>query len=207
MVPTRTVRKVPLSANKTAAEMLLGRLLTKIEHEWAGVIDPFEAHRGRPIEEHLAGWEKHLRSKDSTPKHVRTKLAAARRVIGGCGFEKLADLSASRVEEFLAELRAPAACPELEPGKEWYTKAELAAALGVKREAVTPLVKRHRLAATGCGRARRYPRATAATLLHSRTATRTPQPGGREHAVGAAVRRGQFGLRLAPVKPRFGPGG
>ncbi len=164
-----TVRKVPLSTNKAAAEMMLGQLLTKIEHEKAGNTDPFESHRGRPLGEHLAAWEKHLRAKDSTSKHVRTKLAAARRVIDGCQFKKLTDLSASRVEEFLTELRTPVEVVPLPDGQEWFTKAELAAALGVKREAVTPLVRRHRLAAVGNGKARRYPRATALTLLDSRS--------------------------------------
>lgn len=165
-----TVRKVPLSTNKAAAEMMLGQLLTKIEHEKAGITDPFEAHRALPIGEHLAGWEKHLRAKDSTQKHVRTKLAAARRVIDGCQFKKLTDLSASRVEEFLTELRTPVETSQLPEGKEWFTKAELASLLGVKREAVTPLVRRHRLAATGNGKARRYPRATAVALVTARSA-------------------------------------
>src|SRR5262249_49402639 len=47
---------------------------------------------------------------------------------------------------------------------EWYTKAELAAAAGVKPHAVTPLVKRWRLEARGKGKARRYSRATAEAL-------------------------------------------
>jgi integrase len=165
-----TVRKVPLSTNKAAAEMMLGQLLTRIEHEKAGIIDPFEAHRALPIGEHLAAWEKHLRAKDSTQKHVRTKLAAAGRVIDCCQFKKLTDLSASRVEEFLTELRAPVETAQLPDGKEWFTKAELAALLGVKREAVTPLVRRHRLAAAGNGKARRYRRVTAVALVSARSA-------------------------------------
>jgi integrase len=46
-----------------------------------------------------------------------------------------------------------------------YTRRELAQALGVKPATVSVLVRHHRLAATGKGKARRYPRETAAALL------------------------------------------
>src|SRR5262249_7145508 len=59
----------------------------------------------------------------------------------------------------------PPAPPEPAPGREWFTKAEVAELLGVKRPAVTALVARHRLGAKGNGKARRYPRATVEALL------------------------------------------
>jgi integrase len=80
------------------------------------------------------------------------------------------DLSASRVQQYLADLReSRRALPPLEPAKELYTKAELAAVLGVRLPAIPPLVRRHKLEATGKGKARRYPKGTAEALRALRT--------------------------------------
>ena len=48
-----TVRLVPLATNKVAAELMLAQLVKKAELKEAGVSDPFEAHRKRPLPEHL----------------------------------------------------------------------------------------------------------------------------------------------------------
>jgi hypothetical protein len=104
-------------------------------------------------------------------------VACARRVLDGCKFVKIADLSASTVQKYLAGLRkSRRELPPLEPGKEEYTKKELALALGVKSPAVPPMVKRHRLAATGNGKARKFPRATAEALYDLRSRGRQLAP-------------------------------
>src|SRR5262249_15953284 len=67
-------------------------------------------------------------------------------------------------------LREPRkALPALDPEQESYTKTELARLLGITPSAITPLVRRHRLAASGNGKARRYPKATAEALRSLRT--------------------------------------
>jgi hypothetical protein len=89
----------------------------------------------------------------------------ASKVLDGCWFVIMSDLSASRVQKFLEGLRSTGrAVPPLEPGKEWYTKKDLAVAIGVKPSAVSAQVRRLGLAAEGQGRARRFPRATAEAL-------------------------------------------
>jgi integrase len=156
---------VPLCTNKAAAETMLGEKLKKAQLAEAGVRDPFEKHRKRPLAEHLDDWEASLLANGATDKHVKQTLACARRIVAGCDFPLMADLSASRVEQFLAGLRERrGALPPLDPAKETYTKKELALALGVKASSVPSLVRRHRLEATGNGKKRRYPRATAETL-------------------------------------------
>ena len=93
---------------------------------------------------------------------VRTRCRA---ILDGCGFTFTRDLSAARLQEFLAELRnrgKPMA--RLDPAKETYTKAELAKLLGIKPASITPLVRRHGLEAEGNGKARQFPRATAEAL-------------------------------------------
>jgi hypothetical protein len=61
-VPGST-KPVPLSANKVAAQQLLAALVKKAELGRAGILDPFEEHRKRPLIEHLEDYNLHLRSK------------------------------------------------------------------------------------------------------------------------------------------------
>lgn len=160
----RTFR-VPLCHDKAVALTMLADLIRKAERDQTGLSDPFEDHRKRPLAEHLADFEADLRARGVTVKQIKLKLTRIRRILESCGFSVIADLSASRVQAFLADLRArgkPLA--PLEPGKLEYTRDELAAALGVKPESIYTLVKRHALAAEGISNHRRYPQATAAYL-------------------------------------------
>jgi integrase len=167
-------KPVPLCTDKTAAQQMLAELIKKAELGRVGISDPFEEHRQRPLAEHLADWEASLRAGGATAKHVRQTVACARRVVEGCRFVFPADLSASRVQQYLAGLRErrPVRLPP-DPDRQSYTKAELAGLLGVKPSAVPSLVCRHRLEATGYGKARRYPRATAEALVTLRTRGRS----------------------------------
>ncbi len=158
-------RCVPLATDKTAAEQMLADLVRKAELAKAGVIDPFEAHRKRPLREHLADFRAYLLAKGDGAKHARDCARRVGRILDACGFVFIADLSTSRVQEFLAGLRRQGrALPPLDPAKAEYTKAELAAALGVRPHCIGGLVRRWRLAAEGNGKRRRFPRATAEAL-------------------------------------------
>src|SRR5262249_32654257 len=61
--------------------------------------------------------------------------------------------------------------PPLEPGQEWFTKSEAAAALRVGPAAFQAMIRRHRLTAVGNGKARRFPR-SAVEFLRARPARR-----------------------------------
>ena len=160
-----STKRVPLSQNKTVAQQMLAELVKKADLAKVGIVDPFEQHRGRPLAEHLADFEASLRAKGSTAKQVRQKIGRVRRVLNGCGFVLMADLSASRVQQYLAGLKDNGRpLPPLEPGKDSFTRNELAAAIGVKPETVNTLVRRHGLEASGNGKARRFPRSTVAAL-------------------------------------------
>jgi integrase len=159
-------QRVPLSANKTVAQQMLNELVRKSELGKVGIVNPFEEHRKRPLAEHLAEWEASLLADGATTKDVKQTVACARRVLDACGFVFIVDLSASRVQQYLAGLRDQRGLAHLDPEKETYTKAELTVALKIKPAALTVLIRHHRLAASGEGKARRYPRATA-EALHS----------------------------------------
>jgi integrase len=160
-----STKAVPLATNKVAAQQILAGLVKKAELGRAGISDPFEAHRKRLLADHLDDWESSLRAGGATDKHVNQTVANARRIIEWCRFVFMADLSASRVLQYLADLRERRrALPPLDANRLSYSKIELAKLLGVKPPAIPALVRRHRLEATGNGKARRYPKETAEIL-------------------------------------------
>jgi integrase len=160
-----TARPVPLCENKSAAQMMLNELLRKAALATVGIGDPYEQHRKQSLLEHLADFEAALLAKGDTAKQAGQVASRVRRVLTGCGFVFMGDLSASRVMEYLATLRdGGPTLPSLEPGKGEFTLSELATALGIRPHAVKGLVRRHGLDATGNGKARRFPLATFEAL-------------------------------------------
>ena len=53
----------------------------KAELGRAGICDPFEAHRKRPLAEHLVDFEGDLKAKGNTPKQVQLKIGRIRRLL------------------------------------------------------------------------------------------------------------------------------
>ena len=98
-------REVPGYTDRVATLELARKLERRAAQEAEGLTDPFEEHRRRPLAEHLEEFEGHLRNKGSTEMHVRIVTARARKVVKGCKFKHMGDISASRVESFLADLR------------------------------------------------------------------------------------------------------
>ena len=160
---------VKLFTDAMASQQRLAELVRKSERQETGITDPFEDHRQRPLADHLDDWAANLRNRGKGASHIRATTSCVRRVLAACKFDCMSDISASRLEQFLADLRTdgPALRP-LDRTKEVYRKAEVAAALGINRTAVPSLIRRHRLAATGMGKARRYPRATVEALREKR---------------------------------------
>ncbi len=159
---------VRLSTNKAASEVMLADLVRKHARGEAGMVNPYEAHHQRPLAEHVSDWEASLAASGASAKHVRQTVRCLRRLLGGCGFTRVADLDAEKVQAFLADLRRERDAPPLPDGQESFTRRELAALLGLTAQGVTDLVRRHRLQAVGYGKARRYPRRTAESLLAMR---------------------------------------
>ena len=85
---------------------MLNELVRHSELGMAGLTDPFEGHTTRPLAEHVADFRRHLESKGNGDTHVNTSVARVEAVIRGCGFKRIADVSASRVSDWLADRRA-----------------------------------------------------------------------------------------------------
>jgi len=161
-------QQVPLSESKTKARAMLDELAHDSRLDALGIerpaADPFAAHRKRPLAGHLADFGGALRAKGDTEEHVGRTLTFVRSVLDGCEFSALDDLDTGPVNEWLAALRADRPAAELPAGVDQFTPRQAAALLGLKPLSVTKAVSRHRLAATGAGRKRRYPRATVEAL-------------------------------------------
>ena len=98
-------RRVPLASDKTAAQTMLNELVTREERKAAGLIDQFDEHAKRPLAEHVKDYRRHLESKENATSHIKLTTSYIQKVIAGCGFKVIRDLSASRVATWLSDLR------------------------------------------------------------------------------------------------------
>ncbi len=160
-----STKPVPLSSNKVAAQQLLAEMVKKAELGRAGILDPFEEQRKRPLDDHLSDYRRELEARDNTGRYVEMVLSRLKSVFDDCGMVQLGNLDDARVMECLADLRnnGPSRKP-LAPDKEEFSLREVAELLGVKPASVAPLVARHGLPASGQGKARRFPRRTVEVL-------------------------------------------
>ena len=89
------------------------RLAAKLEHEVMlrirGLVDPKDeeaaAKQNTPLTEHLQDFEKSLKQKANTGKHVKLTMTRVRRIVEDASFEKAGDIDADSVREVLAEMR------------------------------------------------------------------------------------------------------
>jgi integrase len=101
----RTVT-VPLCADKSVAKELLAKRVTEAAQVRDGMKSPTVAkHRERPLLGHLDDFKSALLAKGTSAKQAGQVHGRARKVIEGCGFSRIDDISASAVMEWLAEQR------------------------------------------------------------------------------------------------------
>jgi integrase len=98
-------RQVPLCRDKAAAQKMLNKLLTDAAMKSVGMADPFGGQRERPLADHISDWERDLLNRGRTAKHAKLSAGRVRRAVEGCRFITIADISASRVQEYLAGLQ------------------------------------------------------------------------------------------------------
>ena len=95
--------------DKSRTEQLAAKLENEALLRKSGMIDPkqeeFANQRKSVLESHLQDFEIGLQRRISTAKHVRLTISRIRRVVRGCEFETIGDISADDVECFLSEAR------------------------------------------------------------------------------------------------------
>jgi integrase len=175
------VIRVTLVASKEVSRRMLAELEVTARQAERGMVASYEAPHRRALVEHLADFEKDLLARGASPKHVAQTVRRVRAILDGCGFNLIRDLSVSRVQAFLAELRDEGMAPKLPPppvdkkGRTGFTKRQLAEALRTKQTTIVAIVKRHGLAVDGEGRARRFSSATAEAIRDWLRRGRGPQ--------------------------------
>jgi integrase len=85
---------------------MLDELIRKADRRRAGIVDPFETHEDRPLSQHLDEFSAVLTSKGLTADYVNATKQRIRVIIEGCGFRRIGDISASKVQLQLAALRS-----------------------------------------------------------------------------------------------------
>ena len=102
------LQRVPLATDKSAAQAMLNDIVRRVEQRQAGLFDPYEEHAKRPLSSHLDDYERFLRAKDNSAKHVGQTIGRIRRLAAGCEFERLAQIDATKVATWLSDQRATA---------------------------------------------------------------------------------------------------
>ena len=98
-------RRVAGFKDKTATTQLAAELEKTAELARAGVVDRFAAHRRAPLAEHLSDFKTNLLDKGNTAKHANLVHKRAEAVVKACGCVRIGDVSASRVQSYLAQRR------------------------------------------------------------------------------------------------------
>lgn len=70
-----------------------------------GLLDSRTVASGKPLGEHLAEFHEALLAKGDTAKRAQEVVGKVRRILQGCRFTFYSDISASKVQRYLAELR------------------------------------------------------------------------------------------------------
>ena len=98
-------RPIPLYTDKTASMHKALRLKTEFEQAEEGIIDRYREHRKRPLAEHLKDFKESLINKGTTKKQAQQVYNRANDIVIGCRFIFISDISASKIQSYLAEKR------------------------------------------------------------------------------------------------------
>ena len=98
-------RRVRAYKDKEASRQLAARLEKEAELAKEGVVDRYKGHRKTPLIEHLTQYKASLLNKGTTEKQAHLVFNRAKAVIQSCRFLYVADISASKVQAYLAQRR------------------------------------------------------------------------------------------------------
>lgn len=99
------LRRHPLSVDKVAAQAMLNEIVRRVEREKAGIGDPTDEQRRRPLTQHLAEYADYLSNRDVTPKQVKESRSQIQKMILSCKWKLVGDITATSALEFLGDLR------------------------------------------------------------------------------------------------------
>ncbi len=92
--------------DKEATRQMAARLEKEAALANEGVVDRYKEHRRRPLLEHLEDFRQSLLARGDTVEHARLTKYRIESILTGCGFVFSPDIQASRLQRYLAGLRA-----------------------------------------------------------------------------------------------------
>ena len=115
-MPLGRLKRVPLAVDKMAAETMLNKLVQKVERERAGLVDPTDDQRKRPLFKHISEFKGYLTNKGVTAKQVMETIHKLQRMIDDRKWKFLDDITANAALDFLGQLcRDGPECPNVQP--------------------------------------------------------------------------------------------
>ena len=91
--------------DRQATEQLAGELERTAEHVRSGYKPKEHEHLARPLLDHLAEFRESLLNKGTSARQAKLVHVRVKKIIAGCRFTTWSDISASKVQRFLAEKR------------------------------------------------------------------------------------------------------
>lgn len=115
------------TTDRRVAQQIANEIEARVAQRRAGLVDPrAEAAANdarRPILEHVAAFEAVMRARGRTAQHVATTAQLVRRVLESAKVTRLAELTASRVQTAIDDIRLAGALPRAKPKADRATKA------------------------------------------------------------------------------------
>ncbi|MFM7845931.1 MAG: tyrosine-type recombinase/integrase, partial [Planctomycetota bacterium] len=102
---TGRLRRQPLAVDKAAAQAMLNEIVRNVEREKAGLIDPTDTQRKRPLADHISEFETYLVNKGVTAKQVYTVITQLRKMAEACQWHMIAQVNSSSLLKYLGDLR------------------------------------------------------------------------------------------------------
>ena len=102
---SRQLKRVPLAIDKMAAQAMLNQIVQRVEREKAGLIDPTEEERKRPLTHHLKEFKDYLDNKGVTAKQVAEATRQLQKMVDGRKWKFIGDITAAGAMDFLGQLR------------------------------------------------------------------------------------------------------
>ena len=99
------LKRVPLAVDKSAAQAMLNQIVQRVEREKAGLVDPSEEERKRPLADHLREFESYLVNKGVTTKQMRETIGKLKRLVRDRRWLLIGHITPGGTLEFLAQLR------------------------------------------------------------------------------------------------------
>ncbi len=106
------LKRVPLAVDKMAAQAMLNKLVQKVERERAGLTDPTDEQRKRPLHQHLSEFKNALTNKGDTEKQVTELVRKLQRLLDEKRWKYVADINANATLDFLGQLRRDGLSPQ-----------------------------------------------------------------------------------------------